>query len=546
MQQLSVDAFSQKIGTRITSMKNISIFPVVSTRDNQFPDIYNYLSNPKQSDLSKETVYRNTSSRANELMSTQPGLTDMFILDLDLQGIAIQKYQQYHIISCTEYNDTFTNAYNARGGHVLYAGETISLPFLRPNTQPLVLIRAIVSSQTYEPIGYIGTVVEIADIARSFQKQTPYSSTAITVFDNNGRYLWGANSPKEASSLFQQIPLSQEAQNSFRAEGFLCTYQADPDLGIVCLITSSEAEINQAFISQEMPIILIPFIILLISFLFILYLICRFNESIFQMTTACEALRQGQYSITLEMPAESDLQPMVHAFNEMADQIDYLVNEVYSQTMMTQRLEIQMLRNQINPHFLYNTLESLRMRAYTAEQYELSEMLTLLGNLFRYSVDTLSEETTVNRELQYIQNYVKLQQLRYDDLFSLHLHCDVSLGNCKLPKMLIQPIIENAIVHGFSSLAQHGRIDVMVYKENADLKICISDNGGGMESAQLETLISCLDNELEFSGHVGLRNVHRRIQLTYGKTYGITIRSILNRGTVVTLTLPLQKETNHE
>lgn len=186
------------------------------------------------------------------------------------------------------------------------------------------------------------------------------------------------------------------------------------------------------------------------------------------------------------------------------------------------------------------------MRAYTAEQYELSEMLTLLGNLFRYSVDTLSEETTVNRELQYIQNYVKLQQLRYDDLFSLHLHCDASLGNCKLPKMLIQPIIENAIVHGFSSLAQHGRIDVMVYKENADLKICISDNGGGMESAQLETLISCLDNELEFSGHVGLRNVHRRIQLTYGKTYGITIRSILNRGTVVTLTLPLQKETNHE
>lgn len=541
--RLTADSFSQKISARVTSMQNTSIFPMVSTRDHQFPEIYEYLTHPERAAQSIDTIYRNTSSRANELMSTQVGLSGMFVLDLSGSGIYTQKYAQYDTVSCPEVDAMLSAVRNARGGDVLFSGADLPLPFLSQNQLPLVLVRAITDRNTYLPIGYVGVCADTAALAEEFTQTRPYAGSELIILDGQNRSIWGQTGSVVPDPVLARCRATQKG--SFYLDGWLYTFEPLPTSNLLCVLRSPLAQINTAFLSSRSGGLLFPFFVLLVSFLFMISLIRHVVQSITQMTHACEAVRSGDYTVCLPMPQEEDLRPMVDAFNQMAGRIDYLVNEVYAQTLTTQKLEIQMLREQINPHFLYNTLESLRMTAYSAAQYELSEMLALLGKLFRYSVDAMSAETTVARELQYIQDYLRLQQIRYADRFSLHLHCDPNLNTCTLPKMLLQPVVENVISHGFSDTSAHGRIDIMTYAEDTHLCISVSDNGCGMSAQTLEAVRCTLDSAEDLSVHIGLRNVHRRIQLTYGPPYGITVDAVEGRGTVVTLHIPLKKEVPH-
>ena len=214
-----------------------------------------------------------------------------------------------------------------------------------------------------------------------------------------------------------------------------------------------------------------------------------------------------------------------------------------------------MLASQINPHFLYNTLETLRMKAFTAGDREVATGIKLLGKMLRYVLVNIGTTyTTLASELEHIETYIKIQKIRFDDRVNYSLTVDdgIDTGKYMLLPLLLQPIVENAVVHGLEGVDGTGYIQIHVYErctseEEAEgvietgkyLIIDVTDNGNGMTVQQLESVKkSMTEDSISKHSSIGMSNIDQRIKLCYGDGYGIDIQSTEGEGTKVTVILP--------
>lgn len=240
--------------------------------------------------------------------------------------------------------------------------------------------------------------------------------------------------------------------------------------------------------------------------------------------------------------AFTDLQTMVQMIKEKdAKMYEAMINEKELLNEQ-QEMEFKMLASQINPHFLYNTLETIRMKAFTAGDKEVATAIKLLGKSMRYVLEnTGTVFTTLDRELDYIETYVMIQKLRFADRvnYVLQVAEGVNLSDYKILPLLLQPIVENAILHGLEDSDGTGKIIMDVSADEEHLRIVISDNGKGMSEEELDRVRKKLKvKNPELKTSIGLYNINERIKLCYGENYGIQIESIQGQGTKVILILP--------
>lgn len=221
----------------------------------------------------------------------------------------------------------------------------------------------------------------------------------------------------------------------------------------------------------------------------------------------------------------------------------------YNSWMLEKQTELDSLQSQINPHFLYNTLESIRGKAVQQQALEIADMTEALANFYRYSISLRENVVSLKEELENARNYFKIQQFRFNNRFSLAIEGEEAerFSQCSLPKLTLQPIIENAIYHGLEPKMGEGRICIRVVKTPHHFIIVVSDDGMGMEEEVLASLQIAIQtnrrNENEKKrGGVALPNVQRRIQLLYGEEYGLQITSTKGLGTDVEIVLPAGKD----
>ena len=206
-----------------------------------------------------------------------------------------------------------------------------------------------------------------------------------------------------------------------------------------------------------------------------------------------------------------------------------------------------MLASQINPHFLYNTLESIRMKAYAAGDRDAADMVKLLARLMRRNIEVRDTPVPLQQELEMTEAYLKLQRYRFGDAVCYSLEADEAVRRLTVLPLLIQPLVENAFQHGVRNCLQGSRITVRAAAEGDRLSITVSDNGVGIPPDRLAELRARLGDEGQLSDtHIGLANVHQRIRLYYGAPYGMTLASTPGQGTVVTLSLPVLSDQSKE
>ena len=238
---------------------------------------------------------------------------------------------------------------------------------------------------------------------------------------------------------------------------------------------------------------------------------------------------------------------LARGFNEMTTRIQTLIDEVYRSEINKKELEfrkkeaeLNALQQQINPHFLYNTLETIFWMAETKGESEIGEMVTALGNFFKKSIRRGKEYVTVYEEIQNVQYYEYLQKIRFHDRFDILWNVDEEIYNFSIIKLILQPIIENAIVHGMEAIVKGGRIEVKGYQKDNKLYFEIIDNGKGMSKNKLIEFQEYINsNQSDGEGSVGVKNVHQRIRLYHGDEYGISIYSQEHAGVRVVLCLPV-------
>ncbi|GMK37547.1 histidine kinase [Paenibacillus sp. CCS19] len=274
----------------------------------------------------------------------------------------------------------------------------------------------------------------------------------------------------------------------------------------------------------------------------------RLTRSIRRILKAMRTAQHGTLDVQVEGTAHDDLSVIALSFNKMMLRVSELMNESKRAVEKQKEAEIRALEAQINPHFLYNTLDSINWMAIEKEEYQISQMLKELAQILRYSVKDSNKRVTLREELKWMNSYVFLQQHRFRSSFNCEVECPEALYRYQVHKLTLQPFIENAIIHGFYGVNSGGLIRIVVKElDTNQLMIRIEDNGLGMSESKRKSLISEDRQEDEAAGSgLGVRNVADRIRSYYGSRGHLDIQSELGQGTIVTITLPIDTEGEDE
>lgn len=263
-------------------------------------------------------------------------------------------------------------------------------------------------------------------------------------------------------------------------------------------------------------------------------------------------IQEGDLNVRINRSGSDEMGQLGMEIDIMLDTIERLMHENLSRELLMKNSEIKALQNQINVHFIYNVLESIKMMAEIDEKYAISDAVTSLGKLLRYGMKFSSKNVTVEQEIEYIRNYLDLINLRFDYQIILALNIPDFIYKQEIPKMSLQPIVENAIYHGIEELAEDSSIYIKAYSEENDFYIEITDSGQGMNQEAIDQIHKKIAGEIESGGGsgngIGLKNVQDRIRISFGSSYGISIYSKEKCYTKVVVKLPIthRRDSNNE
>lgn len=294
-------------------------------------------------------------------------------------------------------------------------------------------------------------------------------------------------------------------------------------------------------------------IVIIFSILIITYVAYNFSKSIKSVVDTMKVVQQGELTALVKFETKDEITIISTNFNRMMGKINELVEKLKYQIELTciavnkqRKAEIMALEAQINPHFLYNTLDSINWMAIQKKEYEISGMLKSLAQILRYSINKSNEITVLSEELNWIEHYMFLQKYRFNNAFEYKINIDQNLLGFKIYKLLLQPLIENAIIHGFEETKKDGLLTINIFKESGFLNITIEDNGKGIEKQKLEKLNDILkantmtDDTVTLG--IGILNVLERSRIYYGQNASIELISELGYGTKVNLKISLDNE----
>jgi len=267
-----------------------------------------------------------------------------------------------------------------------------------------------------------------------------------------------------------------------------------------------------------------------------------------RLVTGMKEIQKGTH-VDVEMDRDDELGFITKTFNEMSKEINHLITWIYREQITRKEAQLKALQSQINPHFLFNTLESINWMAMLKNVPEISETVTALSSLMEASIGRDDKLIPLREEFKYIDHYISILKKRFEDRIQLYVYVENNdILEINIPKLLIQPIIENAVYHGIGNINDVGIIRLNTFIRYGVLIIEVVDNGIGMDNESLNRLneILALDNDTYFRLRVneerksiGLENVNRRIKLFYGEKYGLSINSEKNKFTKVTVSIPI-------
>lgn len=258
-----------------------------------------------------------------------------------------------------------------------------------------------------------------------------------------------------------------------------------------------------------------------------------------------EYIQQGNLNVILENDSYNEFSFIIKNFNYMVERIKSLVETVYYQQIHYRKAEMSALRAKLNPHFLYNTLDAIYWMLIIKGEEGIAKVIVALSNILRYSISHENEFVTVREDMGQLENYLEIQKMRFDDKLSYSLNLSEEITELKVPKLLIQPLVENSIKHGFQDMKHSGMINIKGYLKEDDLFFEVTDNGEGMTEEKVQAIFSTYEFQSKKTG-IGIKMVHNRIKYIYGDGYGISIDSTPDRGTKITVRMGKKAEFNKE
>lgn len=276
-----------------------------------------------------------------------------------------------------------------------------------------------------------------------------------------------------------------------------------------------------------------------------------FSRRIQFLKNQMHSVAAGNFELNEEIKGTDEIFDLYEDLKKMVDSMQTLINDAYKAKIQSESFkvnqmeaEFKALASQINPHFLYNTLETIRMKAYCNNDKETADLVKKLGKFMRRCLEVKDGMVTLESELEFTKSYLELQSARFGDRVSYSIYCEVDRKYKILP-LIIQPIVENAFVHGIEGAKANGKIAIKVFYHGENVLIEVTDNGSGIEPDRLRELLAKLEENDTSSGKsIGLTNVNKRIKMYHGEQYGMSVETVLGRGTTIRITIPREVDEN--
>lgn len=429
-------------------------------------------------------------------------------------------------------------------------------PFHRASSnQPVISIaRVINKSGTKKPLGVLLIDIRL-DSLREILTLSENSNRNFVILDKNGNVIYSTSSIQLNESMSLEphsqsllAVLENETGSYFAPVAgvhSMINYVTSPYSGWRVVQYIDEKEVTkQAGILREI-ILGLAFISIGTAVLFMYILYSRVTKPIILLSKQVELIGKGKFNVNLNLNSnrQDEFGLLYHGIQGMVVDIQNYIERSSALKAKQKVAHYRALKSQINPHFLANTLSTIQMKAVINKQPDIEEMISLLGLLFRSYIQTGKEIVTLKEELSHTRIYVQVQQMRFGNKIKYEETLAPGSENIEIIHFSLQPIVENAIVHGLETKGGSGTINVSTEIMNNDLIVSIIDDGIGMNEEQLQDIHKHLSQSKDTFNdeHIGIKNIHNQIKFYFGEQYGIEIRSTLGEGTTVTLRIPAKK-----
>lgn len=403
----------------------------------------------------------------------------------------------------------------------------------------IAMCRTVYDSNSLKKIGIMVICVNASYLNQFYTNINVNSNTSLLLLDNNNKAITsnGMNNitninkddMKRITDTIKEGYGNALAYIGLKRIMLSYTNIENSNWKLVDMVSYTEVTKNSNSIFKLTLLVIIS--CLLISFLISMYISTNLTSPIKKLLKAMKSVSKVDFKYGDEIGS------LGNQYNEMLDSISNLIGKVYKLQLKEKEAEIKALQAQINPHFLYNTLDSIFWRAEMAHEKDISEMVYALSKLFRLTLNNGNEVTYVKAEKEFIEYYLLLQKNRYKDKLTYKIDIEDNILNYTMPKLILQPFVENSILYGTEKNSGQSNIIIRGYYEEEKINFCIEDNGSGISQEKIEELLN-INSKSDIKKGYAINNINQRLNLYYNKNYKLEIYSEVGKGTRVKIVIP--------
>lgn len=396
------------------------------------------------------------------------------------------------------------------------------------------------NTQTFKNIGQLVVYYDTEKVWNSLALYKEDLKGSILVLSQDGSVLFDSSGLYQGGKYPHFEELNTLHDNDELGEDLLASKLTLSQGGFTVISTVPKKELAKTYQGLRNTILSISSVCILFAILIPSLFISNFAKRMYNIIRFTRKVREGDLTPRIADTRDDELGQISKSFNDMLEELNGYIDRVFKAEIKQQQTELVALQARINPHFLYNTLEVIRMRAISQGARDVAEMIYSLSVLFKSMVQQ-KRDYSLKDELEACRLYLELFRIRYKDRFEYEIQAAPELMGQAIVKLSLQPIVENYIVHGIRTDRNDNRLTIQVQQNEDILTVVVQDNGKGMEPDQLAEIREELEREEETGRMFGLRSVHSRLRFLYGPQYGIEIESSLTSGTIVIVRYPVRE-----
>lgn len=499
-------------------------------------NVYDYMSKVNKNgsiDSAANTEFFNTLSEyckwSNYIISIIPLTTDKKIMD--------PLYSQYPYSELIYGNKELDNFIESGYSNKFSSPNTFPFNYEDPDYEKKTTITYFsryLDKENYSLIGYLMMNIKKKNLFMNIDDYCNGVFDSTFIVDNNGNLIYKIGNIDYDKTMFEKVNNDTVKVNNTKYIEFNSVIEAYPEWRVIGLISLDSLTKNLDTIRGLIYFIGISSIIVVI---FISHITSKkITDPIYDITKAMNKFENGEWPDKLEAKTDDELKYLINSFNRMIHNMKNLIEQIYKEEEENKKLEVEsmktqldLLQSQINPHFIHNTLNTINYLAMKNNQVEIRELIQSFNSLLRQSISTSKKLITLKEELTCTENYLKIQKYRYGDIVKLVYNIPEELNNCLVPKLILQPLVENSLYHGIVPKGYAGTIKIDTLPQKDFISIRIIDDGVGIGNQK--------STHKGFNG-ISLDNINERLRLYFGSEYNLKVYSKIGIGTCIEFNIP--------